>query len=784
MRTYLKYLSRNKLYTFVTVVGFALSLTFVILLGFYVNRENSADAFQPDADRIYQLNYKSEMEGMSGPITTYPAATILKEQMPDVEDVCRVGEWNHEDYVFRPEKPSDGIIIGRLGVDANFFTFFSGYTLRDGDPATVLADKNSAVISESLAQTLFGDKSPIGKEICYVNWEKQKQTFRVTGIMRDMPSNSHIKPMQLLFALEPQPNDWNHGSYWAYLKARPGVNLIPQTATVQKLMKGKDITYAFDEKAQAVLNPLLKCYMEPVGDERGYSVSQRGNLSRIRLFTGTSLLILIIAIISYINLTLAQAGSRGREVSLKKLLGSSRSAIIRQLWSESLILIAGSTVLSIFLVFLLEPIFDKLLKTQLCLADHFTWQLGVIIVLGMLLLSVICALLPALFISRFKPIEVVNGKFRRIVKNRFSRIMVIIQYSITMVMLASTLVIGAQVYFMTHGDLGYDYRHKLMVSVFGLEAEKLNTLVEEFGKLPGVKSVGKSTVSPIGGDNRNGFDIDGEKHYFCVFRVDTIALNAMNIRLPNPPIPSDEISTIYLSQGSIREMKLKNPKPGDVLHFDNNGDYYYGGMVSDIRFGGFKEKQANFLYETRTGKMKWVFNLMVDYDPKTSKSELRDGVRKTYAEVTGIPYVEMEWSEDVIAEMSEEEQSLSGFLLLFSLLALFSTIMSVFAMSALRIRQKQKEVAIRKVVGARTAQILHIISRQSFWNLLIALVAATPIAYYLMHRWMQNYTYHITGYWWAFPVAWVIVAVVAFVSMLGMTLHAANSNPVDYLKNE
>ncbi|KGN99980.1 ABC transporter permease [Porphyromonas macacae] len=780
MRTYLKYLGRNKLYTFVTVVGFAMSLTFVIMLGFYINRENNADTFQPDIACIYQLNYKSGMKGVSGPVSAYPSANMLREQMPDVEDVCHIGSCNDSEYIFRSDRESEGVISGRLGVDSNFFTFFTGYKLKEGNPATVLLDKNSTVISEWLANSLFGNESPIGKEICYVDWDKNKHTYKVSGIMKNMSDNSHLKPMSMLFVLEPNEN-WNSARYWSYLKAREGVDLSKQSAIAHKLLRGKDTKYRFDKETEAILYPMSRCYMEPVAELSMHPAAQYGSPARIRLLTGASLLILIIAIISYINLTLAQAGSRGREVALKKLLGSTRCAIVYQLWEESLVLIGVSTVMSLFGLFLMEPVFNKLLDTQLHLQDNFTFELGLVILGGMLLLSVICALLPAFFISRFKPVEVVSGKFRRIVKNRFSRIMLITQYTITMVMIACTLIIGAQVYFMTHGDLGYDYQNKLLVSVFGLEDTQVKTLHNEFGKMSGVRSVGRLTNSFFS-VSINSYDYKGTQYYFCRFGMDSVALNAFGIKLPPVNLQNSSLPTLYMSKGAIRELGIEKMLPGENIHLSQT-DFNFGGFVKDFRFGSFKEKQFNFLIEIRP-EMPWLSGLMIDVVSQTSRTKLQNKAREIYAKVTGLPYTEMKWSEDLVAELSREEQSLNGFLQLFSLLALISTVMSVFAMSALRIRQKQKEVAIRKVFGARTSQIMQMVSRQSLWNLLISFVIATPIAYYLMQRWMQDYIYHITGYWWAFFVAWFTVAVVAFASMFSMTLNAANTNPVDYLKNE
>lgn len=787
MRTYLKYLSRNKLYTFVTIIGFALSLMFVFVLGFYVRHERSADRFHSHYKQIYQLNFASKkFDWANSPITSYPAGTLIKERIPVVEDVCRISDYNNKEYVFTGNDPEQGLLTSHISVQSNFFSFFDGFKLKEGNPKDVLIEKGSAVISTTLASKLFGSESPIGKEIFFYDFMKEKNTYRITGIMKPMSENSHITPVELLLYQEPAEGDVNHGNYITYIKAKSGEDLVKKEDLIHKAIDGKDVVFFFDKEAITKVWPLEKCYLSPFSksDMSFLHMVKKGNIDRIRMISAVTLLILVIAIISYINLTLAQAGSRGREVALKKLLGSSRSAIVFQLWKESLLVILLSTLVALMTMFLMEPVFDRLFDTHLYLSQNITLSLILILIGLMLVLSVICAVLPAWFISRFRPVDIVSGKFRRLVKSRFSQVMVVSQYVITMVLIGCTLIMGWQIRFMTNSDLGYNYKNMLTVSVFGMETKTINTIKEEFEKIPGITGVGLTRGTPVNGGNNNSSNYKGKPTPMQIFQMDSVALRLMNLKMkPNGLQAGDPDRAFYLSRAAYNDFDMAN-LPDNVIHWGQAGDFYYCGDAPDLRFGGFKGVQSSYLFSSFPSSPKYLWSILVGYDSHTDYVVLTEKLRSTYSRITGIPYTEIKRTEDTIAEHSREERSIGGFLLLFSILALISTVMSVFAMSALRIRHKQKEIAIRKVIGAREVQILKIISRQSLWNLLAAFVVSCPITYFIMQRWLQGYTYHTAMPWWAFPAALLIVSSVAFISMLSMSLKAAVSNPVDYLKNE
>lgn len=783
MRTYFKFLSRNKLYTFVTIVGFALSLIFVLLLSFYVRREQQADRIHTDYKRIYQYNVESK-NNWSGFICCYPAGTLIREQVPDVEEICRISEYNDKEYIFIGADKQNGLIASHLSVESNFFTFFDGYKLLEGDPKTVLSEQNSTVISSALAARIFGNMSPIGQEISFFDFSKNKQTFRITGIMEPMPDNCHIRPAELLFYQEPKENNYNNANYALYLKAREGADLTVQLPAVQKAVQGKDVIFAFDEKAEVKLHPLEKCYPEPLFPNEYAMMVQKGNPARTRILIAITLLVLIIAIISYINLTLAQGGSRGNEVALRRLWGSSRLAIVRRLWFESLLLIFLSTLLAVFGMFALEPVFDRLFDTHLYLARHISLTLILLLIGFMLLLSIVCAALPAWFISRFRPIEVVSGKFRRVVKSSFSQIMVISQYAITMILLSCTMVMAVQIDYMTNSDMGYDYRNKLIIDVFGLDPQIVSTMRTEIAKIPGITGIGLTRGTPLNGGNNNSSEYRGRPLSMQIFSIDSVAMSLFDLKMkPNGRKADKPDRTLYLSRSAYNDFDVAN-LPDGVIHWGKAGEFYYCGDAPEVHFGGFKEPHPSYLFIPYPQSSAWSWSVLVGYSEGADPEQLIQSIQAVYSRITGQPYTEILRSEDIIASHSEEERSLSGFLLLFSILALVGTVMSVFAMAALRIRHKQKEIAIRKVVGAREVQILQIIGRRSLWNLLIAFAVASPASYLVMNRWLQGYTYHADMPWWVFPASLLFVSAVAMLSMLSMAMNAASSNPVDYLKNE
>ena len=435
-------------------------------------------------------------------------------------------------------------------------------------------------------------------------------------------------------------------------------------------------------------------------------------------------------------------------------------------------------------MFALEPVFDRLFDTHLYLARHISLTLIILLIGFILLLSIVCAALPAWFISRFRPIEVVSGKFRRVVKSSFSQIMVISQYAITMILLSCTMVMAVQIDYMTNSDMGYDYRNKLIIDVFGLDPQIVSTMRTEIAKIPGITGIGLTRGTPLNGGNNNSSEYRGRPLSMQIFSMDSVALSLSDLKMkPNGRKADKPDRTLYLSRSAYNDFDVAN-LPDGVIHWGKAGEFYYCGDAPEVHFGGFKEPHPSYLFIPYPQSSAWSWSVLVGYSEGADPEQLIQSIQAVYSRITGRPYTEILRSEDIIASHSEEERSLSGFLLLFSILALVGTVMSVFAMAALRIRHKQKEIAIRKVVGAREVQILQIIGRRSLWNLLIAFAVASPASYLVMNRWLQGYTYHADMPWWVFPASLLFVSAVAMLSMLSMAMNAASSNPVDYLKNE
>lgn len=766
MRTYLNYLGRNKLYTFVSVFGFAASLMFVILLGFYVRHEYTADRFHPNAERLYQYNRSGW-----GFYSPKPLAPYFQERMPEIEAYCRIFfTWSSEDF-FVLSKSGDAHRVDIMYADANIFDLF-GYTLAEGNPKTALREKGSVVITRDYARQLYGDENPIGKEL---NLNGQI-TYRITGILNPMNANSHIPPKDVIgdFAsgADWAGDGWNISNYATYFLLRTGADarLVSEAMTHEIHTKLKLM-----EDSRIMLHPITRVYLEP---EEAAAELRSGSKKNIAIMIAVALLILVLSVMSYVNLTLSNGGGRAREVTLRRLLGSSRWRVALQLWTESLLMTVIGMLLALLGAFLMEPLFDEILNTRLELAQSFSLPVAGVFVFFVLLVSFIISVFPAVLISSFRPIEVVKGTYHRIFNGHISQMLVIAQYVIAMVLLIGAAIMYLQVEHLNHADFGYDTRHKLLV-LHLVDSARHEVVRSEIGKISGVRAVGLTCGTPFGSHNNCSDEIDGKTLNFHEFKMDEEALKMLAIPIEPTGASASPAEQIYVNRSGYNTLE-----PGS----DFRCNYIMGpkvvmGVLGQIRIGSFRDEVKDYSIQ-KIQDRDTAWSILVDYDPQTDLIEMKQRIADVLQKIFGTPYVKMKTSDEYMAEYSAPEHRVSRLMLLFSILAVLLTVMSVFAMSAVRIAQKQKEIAIRKVVGACERQILHIISRRSMWNLLMAFAIAMPISYYVMHRWLQGYAYRITGYWWVFPSALVLVGLVAILSLLGMARSAARSNPIRYLKDE
>jgi putative ABC transport system permease protein len=495
IRTFVKQLSKNKLYTVVTVFGFAVSLMFVVLISAYIRQETSVDRFHKNKDRLFRL----VNEGDSG-----FGATIgekIKNTIPEVESYARV--FYTGDFFTPGKGDGEKLNANLLLTDSVFFNMFS-FNLLEGTQEEVLKTKNSAVITQEYARALFGDVSPVGWQIKSSNGT----VLQITGIAEAFPENTQFKKCDVIVNINSLADFWgypevlandNMSDFGYYFLAKPNTHLPAKSTQVLELLK-KNTWFYKEERAKTVgFEPVTESYFS---DKKG-DIRQNSK-TLITVLSVIVLIILMLAIINYINLTIAQSGFRNKEVAIRKLMGSSRSALVKQHILESILLCIIATGLGSLMALAAEPVFNNLLDTNIGLVEN-TGLFGIfVVVAAALVIGSISGLFPALFLTKLQPAEVVKGSFQKKNKTSYSKVLVSFQFAATIALIICSTAIIKQTRFLRQYDLGFEKENIVEINK-PFPGEKRQSVKNIFDQIPGVTQVSFVAGSPTGMNNNQSF---------------------------------------------------------------------------------------------------------------------------------------------------------------------------------------------------------------------------------------------------------------------------------------
>jgi len=774
LKIFLKFLLKNKLYTIVTVVGFSISLMFVILLGVYVKKELSVDNFQEKKDRIFLMTHDKL------PLFGNPVADYVKDKCPEVEAYTRIKRQD----ISIGEKGKEKIQAKGLLADSAFFNIFS-FKLLEGNPSEVLAARKTVVVSKSFANSYFKGLDPVGKILTIDNVE-----HTVTGIMEDMPENSQIAKSDLVFnyySITPYfGGDWvidtaDNFGFPIYFLEKEGADLPAKTSMLLESFKKDFWYYKLDFTDDLEFIPFSDVYfsLENNSGLEEYLGIRTNSKTLISVYTGIAILILLVALLNYINMTVAQASFRGKEAAMKKLLGSSRQDIVLQMLKESFLMTFVTFLIGLSLAFLVEPVFNNLLDTQLRLSEQITWGVIGFALAGILLISVITGMVPALIISGFNPLDVVKGTFSRKVKSNYSKVLIIFQYTVAMGLLICSFFIQKQSDFLANHDVGFD-RDRIFVLQNVLSRSQEESFRNDLYSIPGVEYVSLSNGTPIDGGNNMSFDIDGQTFSFQEFLVDSMFFKIFNIKIePTGITPTKD--TYWLNRNGYNAL---NPDPNTfTANFGHNNIQQVAGILSDFNISSLHRPIG--LLRIKMLPDDWdSWSIIVKITASADLLKTTQEIEKMYSQHNGGELFESRFVDDAIQNWYEKEKKTSGLMFSFTILTMVIMVMGVFAMSLYMIRQKEKEIGIRKVNGATISQIMIMLNLSSLYRILIAFIIAAPIAYYAMTRWLENFAYKTTLDWWVFVLAAIIVFLLSLLSISWQSWKAANKNPVETLKNE
>ena len=777
LKTYWRFLGNNKLYTLVTVLGFAVSLMFVLLLSIYVKQELSVDQFHEKKDRIYLLARSDNDANFPNPV-----ADLLKNNFPEIESYTRV--------VHRQEmmKALDKDVNVRfLLADSAFFSIFS-FPLIEGDPSTVLSTRASAVISRSFARQYFFDEDPIGKSLYFSDGEK----VMITGIMKDFSQNTQFpnSDMVLNYHLLDRYYDaegysslfenWRNRSFEMFFLAKEGTDLPAKAPLLADLFSQNNfnIHKSDGSTSDAIFVPLTDCYFS--GIHTTNAGLKRNSKTPVLVYTTIALLILIIAILNYINLSVSQAGLRGKEAAMRRLLGCNKKGLMLQFLSEAMLMTVLSFAIGIFLAFLAEPFFNEVLNTKLNLADQLlSIPVVAAALLSLFIIGLISGWVPAVVVSKFQPIDVVKGAYLLKIKSTYSKLLITFQYLVGITLLICSTFIVRQNSFIRSYNLGVS-KDNISVIYNQLEMEKHAALRDRLEGIAGVDKVGFSSHGvPVSSMGFRSSGFDGQYVGFNMLELDSAAFKMYGIKIVRPAEETASSKTIYFNQ---KAFDLFQPDSANST-IRKEYDVPHVGITENFHFSSLSQEVGPIIIELNNDLF-WASFISVKINAAADLFETAEEIKRVYSEFNGGDTVYIQFADDMVQEWYEKEEKAAKLLSAFTMLTFVILLMGIFAMSLYYVRQREKEIALRKVNGATEFEIMRMLNYNFMRWILIAFVIAVPIAYYAMTKWLEGFAYKTPLDWWVFALTGGVVVALSIISISVQSWHAATANPIDSIKSE
>lgn len=775
-RSWFTFLSRNKLYTSINFFGLSIALAMIVLISTYTIRQLSTDSIHEKADRIYLVT--NGTEGSSG----YYLQRHLRDRYPEIEATTAVTNEEEEVLVGNNRDKFNAKI---LYADSTFFDIFS-FPFVDGDRSLFHAERRNVIVSESFAGKLVGSNgslSILGQPIRLSEEEMDGREYVIAGIMRDIdnsviPNCDLVVRAERLTEINPSNDERcsNSGSVSTFLLAREHTDLAAREGDMLAYFKEFYWPYIFGYYDRVKLVPLRSCYFSQIDS---YYLN-RGNRDFVWILFSVAFVLLLFAIINYINLTMAQTGMRAKEMATRRLLGASKGEIFTKLMLESILFTLLSAVLGAAIADLANPMACRLLDYDFSIWSAMSPAYIAGGIAALVLVGILSGLLPALAIAAYKPIDVMKGSFRSRTKMLYSRIFIAFQHTITVAMLVAALTIYLQIRHLIRMPLGYETEDVLVVSndIFRSRAD-IARFVDELRKLPCVEQVGVGNGTPLGGTNNNTFrnisfqQIQGDNAYFEI----------LGLRLKTDNKPAER--TWYFNEYTFKLLGVDESVP--QIQPDEKQTLSVGGVYYDFRlFHTMREQSAAMIYnhgEWNYDK-NWPWHTVIKTrgDHARAVQAIRDMLKQTHPEVLWSD----EWSgylTDQIEKLYSEQKRLMKIVVLFTLLAVLVSALGLLAISTYYILQRRQEIAVRKVFGSQHDQIVRRLVG-SFLRLVTAgAVVAVPLAWWGMHRWLADYSYRIGLSWWIFAAAIAAVLLFAALTVLWQSIRAALENPIESIKD-
>ncbi|MBX2894420.1 MAG: ABC transporter permease [Cyclobacteriaceae bacterium] len=808
LKVALRNLLRQKGYSVINMAGLAVGIASCLLIVLYVQHEFSYDRFFQDHDRIYRMVLERKYPNHSTFYAIIPQSFegVIKREFPEVEQTTNLFGFNNFTLSYKNQRDEinqfdeENVLLS----DTAFLRMFS-FELQKGNRTTALGGANEILVTEEMAARYFGEEEPLGKILT-----AGEQEFKVVGVLQDIPPNSHFKFSAVLsVSTYPFTTTENFTSFatYTFLKLYPGAN----PAAVEAKMPAVVNTYAAAQiehnlgKSWAdytkegngyryFLQPLTSIHLDPTHLEAQLKPS--GNRTSVYIMTAVAILILVIACINFMNLATARSAERAKEVGVRKVMGSFRQQLVNQFLAESFILSVCGMLLATGIIYIALPFFNNLTEKQLSLPITAT-TVG-----GLILLAAVVGLLagsyPSFVLSSFNPVVVLKGKFTGSAHGKWIRNgLVIFQFWISIVLMIGTLVIYQQMNFMSQKSLGFDREQVLVVErAFGL-GPVARTMIEEFKRLPEVMGAAGSFAMPGDEDDFFGIQFQPEGSSEILTTKSMVVADGltevMGMELMDGRWFTQETNDslhLILNEAAVKVMGLENPIGRTLMEVRQtpNGNVSVAGkvigIVRDFNFMSLRDQVTPLVLQSNEsygGVSQFIaVRVKSGQAPQAIKS-----IEAKWKELAPEQNFKFSFLDQNLNAQYKSEQQSGKLFAVFSGLAIFVSCIGLFALSAYVTSLRTKEIGVRKVLGSSVGGVVLLLSKDFTRMILIALVLAVPISWYVMETWwLQNFAYRITISVWIFMAAGAASLLIAWITVSYQSIKAAMQNPIGALRSE
>ena len=764
-------LLRNRLLSFINVIGLSLGMACSLLIGLWVLDERNVNHHYPDLNQLYIVRLTDGM--FTSEITPGELANTLKQTVPEIDKSTKFTVWSNN-FLLKAGKQA----IKKVGIYAtdDFFDIFQSPALQ-GNPSVAIQSPNGIVLTRTTAQALFGTTNVVGRTV-QLNSDKY---YRVGAVVEDGPKNASVQFDWLVnfkVSEEDWMKGWNNNSFLTYVKLKPNTNAAQAEAHMKNLLR----QHIDDTKVKPILQPFGDTYLygeytngQPTG----------GRISYVRTFSLIAILILLIACVNFMNLATARSSLRSKEVGIRKVAGARRLTLAGQFLGESLLLSIVSAGLAVGLVVIVLPVLNPIVDKQLTVDfTASTFWLGLLAVICFT--SLVAGSYPALVLSAMQPIDVLKGSRLQLTTGAgFRKVLVVFQFSLSLFLLIGILIIERQMHYVRNKQLGLDRQNLLQIPVEGALRQNMQAFQEELQRSNAISSVTTTGELPIHIGSTGTPDWPGRDPSpnaavsVSTMKVGTNFTKTLSIRLmAGRDFNSSDTARYLVNEAAVKLMNLKNPIGTEITFQRGKGPII--GVMQDFHLNSFHEPIRPLVLSYYP---KWTNDFLIKTKPGLTDEAIRY-VEKTAKQFNpGYPFA-YHFVDEEYEKMYRSETLVNSLITYFGLLAVLISCLGLFGLATFTAEQRIKEIGVRKVLGASVGSIVSLLSKDFLKLVLVAIVIASPLAWYAMNQWLQAFAYRIDIAWWIFALAGLLVVIIALLTVSFQSVKAALTNPVKSLRTE